>query len=125
MSSVDVLSAFELNKLLVNKSAEVDEALKSYREANQEWVLADRTARIARAQAYLLSKGKTVAEREAFVEIECDQETFAEHRLDALRNGAKEALRARLSQLSAQQSMASALREELRFSRTDNYSGQP
>lgn len=115
--SSGLVTPAELNTAMLDKSAQVDEALDQYREANREWVNADRTARIARAQAYLVSKGKTVAEREAFVEIECDSETFEEHRLDSLRNGAKEALRARLAQLNALQSMASAIREEMRLAR--------
>lgn len=115
----DVLTAAELNSMMIAKSREVDSALEAFRVANEEWVQADRVARRAEAQAYLLSKGKTVPERRALVELECEDELFDEHRLDALRNAAREALRARLAQLSALQSLASAAREEMRLARTE------
>jgi hypothetical protein len=113
--TTDVLTAAELNSRMIAISQQVDDALTEYREASERWVGADRTARIARAREYLKADGKTVAEREAQVEIRCDIETWEEHRLDALRNAAREALRARQAQLSAAQSLAAALREELKF----------
>lgn len=112
------LTAREMSGLMVAKSREVDDALSEYRKVTSGWVEADRTMRIARAKAYLATDGKTVAERQAEVELQTDAETFSATLLDAKRNGAKEALRARLSQLSALQSQATALREELKLVRT-------
>ena len=122
MNDTYVMTAHEMSGLMVAKSRELDEALSEYRSVTRGWVEADRTMRIARAMAYLMADGKTVAEREAQVELSTDAETFSATLLDAKRNGAKEALRARHSQLSALQSTATALREELKLVRTDNYS---
>lgn len=115
---MSVLSAFELNTAMVEKSREVDLALDEYRRYNRQWAEAENVSRKKQAQAYAFVKGKTVPETRALIDLECDEELSQALLADVLRNSAKEALRARMSQLSALQSMASALREELRFGRT-------
>jgi hypothetical protein len=117
-----VLTAYDLNQQMMAKSREVDEALVEYRRAADQWATAEHTSKRSQAQAYLTAKAKTVGEREALVFIQCEAEILSASTFDALRNGAKEALRARLAQLSALQSQATALREEIRLARTDNYS---
>jgi hypothetical protein len=115
MTNQDVLTAAELNSRMIAISQQVDDALTEYRTQTEQWVQADRASRLCKAQAFLTARGKTVAEKEALVEVACDQETFKAIRTDALRNAAREALRARQAQLSAAQSLAAALREELKF----------
>jgi hypothetical protein len=46
-----------------------------------------------------------------------EEHLFAEQMAEGLRDVAKEALRARLAQLSALQSMATTIREEMRLAR--------
>jgi hypothetical protein len=121
----DVLTAYDLNTQMVAKSHEVDDALTEYRDATELWVEADRVSRRARAQAFVTAKGKTVAQNEALVDIATESETYEAEKWKALREVMRESLRAKLSQLSALQSQAGALKEELRLARTDNYQGGP
>jgi hypothetical protein len=64
----------------------------------------------------------TVGDIEAALYLMCSDAKFEELRTGALEHGADRALRAYMAQLSALQSQATALREELRLARTDNFS---
>jgi len=101
---------------MLDKSREVDVALENYRDLNTAWVEADRASRVARNTALLTAEG-TVGERQAKAEQAADGPIYAEKMASALRDSAKEALRARLAQLSALQSLATTVREELRLAR--------
>ena len=113
-----VLSAFELNQLMLQRSRDWDTALAQYAEASELWGQAHNLARKRQAQAFAFCKGKTVNETRALVDIECDEELSAEVRLEILRNSASKALEAAKGQMSALQSMSSALREEIRMARS-------
>jgi hypothetical protein len=126
----DVLTAYELYTQMVAKSAEIDQALTEYK--SQALAHADAEVQAERAQALArpgvkkeLGPKATVGDIKAAVFLLCGDQILNELRTDALRNGSDRALKAYLAQLSALQSLASALREEIRLNRTDNYTGGP
>jgi hypothetical protein len=122
--SDDILTAFELNKQMVAKSEEIDTALLRYRDVTREWVEASRQLRQNTAIQYAKGvAGKNQAEREAAMNSEIEEFVFAEERLKAEREIGKEYIRAKTAQLSALQSQAGALREELRLVRTGPQEG--
>jgi len=110
----DLITPHELQRAMLAKSREVDEALEDYRTRNLAWVEADRASRVARNTALLSTEG-TVGERTAKAEQAADGPIYAERMAAALRDSAKEALRARLAQLSALQSLATTVRTEMQM----------
>jgi hypothetical protein len=117
----DVLTAHELYGQMVAKSAEVDQAVAEYRKQALNYATKKHESERDQAIAYPTTKG-TVDERKAAVYRLVNVSILEELRADALRNGADRALKAAMAQLSALQSMASALREEIRLARQDNFS---
>lgn len=116
--SQDILTAYELNRQMVDKSAEIDTALLRYRDVTREWVQASSKLRQNTAIQYAKGiAGKNQAEREAAMNAEIEEFVFEEERLKAERDIGKEYIRAKTSQLSALQSQAAALKEELRLAR--------
>jgi hypothetical protein len=115
------LTAFELNSQLVAKSVEVDQAVAEYKLQARVYADAKHASEMDQAVAYPSTKG-TVRERETAVYRLCGDSILLELRAEALRNSADRALKAHMAQLSALQSMAAALRQELALARTDNYS---
>lgn len=102
----------EANRL----SGLLDKGIAALRDASVRHAQADHAYRKARAIAYLQASG-TVAEREAHADIET-----AEGRLDrdlaaGESEAAREAVRARRTQLSAVQSLLNAHRAEAEFVR--------
>ena len=109
----------ELTDLVVEAnrlSGLLDKGIAALREASVRHAQADHHYRKSRAIAYLQASG-TVAERDAHADIET-----AEGRLDrdlaaGEAEAAREAVRARRTQLSAVQSLLNAHRAEAEFSR--------
>ncbi len=120
--TADVLTAYEVNRQMTAKSREIDQALDEYRHNTDLWVVASSNLRKHRAIQYTKVPGKNQAEREAAMSTEIEDFIYEEERLKAAREVGKEFIRARTAQLSALQSGASALREELRLARVDNFS---
>lgn len=122
----DVLTAFELSQAMVNKSHEIDQAVAEYKRQSKDYATAKHASELGQAQAQgMLPKGGTVDQRKAIVVVQCERLIAHEYMTDALKNGADKALRAYTAQLSALQSLATALRAELQMARMDNYSGVP
>jgi hypothetical protein len=71
----------------------------------------------ANANAYLATSG-TVGEREAQVDKTIADERYAAHLAEGLAQSALEAVRNRRTQLSVLQTVAGAIKEEMRFERT-------
>ena len=113
----DLLTPQALQTAMLAKSGEVDAAIEEYRQAIAAHVEADRQKRIALNTALLSVDGKSAPERRAKAEQASEEHLYAEAMADARREVAKEALRARLAQLSAVQSMATTIREEMRLAR--------
>jgi hypothetical protein len=114
----DIQTAFALNVQMVEKSKEIDAALMRYRDMTREWVEASRKLRQNVAIQYARGvPGKNQAEREAAMNSEIEEFVFDEERLKAEREIGKEYIRAKTAQLSALQSQAGALKEEIRLAR--------
>ena len=119
-----VLTAFELNQQLVAKATEVEKALTELRFAGKNWADCDRDLKMAQSQEYAKGvSGKNETERKAAVYALTAGQDYAQQMAKVRYDIAKEALRAKMAQLSAMQSNAAALREELRLARTSDYAG--
>lgn len=90
-------------------------SLDEYRERNSAWVELERDHRHARAVAIPRLKSKLVADREAELFLMTEDEWTEAEMAKALRDSAKEALRANQAILSGLQSVAGAHREETRL----------
>lgn len=112
-----LLTPQQLQQAMLEKSGEVDTALTEYRQAVERHVHADARRRIAFNTSLLAVEGKSAPERKAKAEQATEEHIFAEEMAEGLRDSAKEALRAKLAQLSAYQSMATTIREEMRLAR--------
>lgn len=100
----------------------IDDLVNSLREQGEKAAREDCAYRLAYSRAVLAAKagpGKlTVLELEATADIETIDQRVAAKVAEALADSAKQALLARRSQLSALQSVATAVREELSMART-------
>jgi len=114
---MELLTPHDLQRALLAKSAEIDEALDEFRIACLAWPDADRAARIARNTALLTAEGKSADIRMAKAEQAAEEPIYAEKMKGALKESAKSALNARLAQLNALQSLSSTVREEMRLAR--------
>lgn len=112
-----MITVAEMNSELVRLSHRLDEAQSSLVAAVQEDAEAQREYRKARANAYLATSG-TVGEREASVDKTTADERYAAHLAEGLSKAALESVRNFRSQLSALQTMAGAVREEMKLART-------
>jgi hypothetical protein len=123
----DVLTAIDLNRSMTEKSHEVDEAVTELRKQTMAHAIAEFASEKAQALARPgvkknLGPKATVDDIKAAVFLMCADTKFEELRSGALEHGADRALRAYMAQLSALQSQATALREELKFNRV--YTGE-
>lgn len=109
------LSLGELNHRMIAAADAVYAALDEYRTRNALWVEAERDHRHARALARPEILGATVGDREDALFLRTRDAWFKAEMAKALRDTAKEALRACQAVLSGLQSVASAHREEARM----------
>lgn len=113
----DILTAFQLNQLMMKLSRDIDDAVGEYKLRAEEFAAVKTTSEFAAATAWPMNDKRTVDEKRSLVTIATSKELFAELKAEALRNSADRALKAAMAKLSACQSLAAALREELRFNR--------
>jgi hypothetical protein len=111
VSDTYVLTAFELSKQMVAKSHEIDEALTELRDFRQT------------SEKFLTAKGATIKDRESLVNLECEDAIYEELKWKNLKEVFKKTVDVRMGQLSALQSLSSALREELRLNRVGPQEG--
>lgn len=102
---------------MLRLSRSLDEAQAELARCVRDEADADRSFRLAKANAYLATSG-TVGEREAAVDKTIADERHRAHLAEGLTKSALEAVRSRRTQLSVLQSVAGAVKEELRFTRT-------
>jgi hypothetical protein len=102
----------DLEEKLLATIAELRDASDNLTDLSREWAKADHAYRRAKSIAYLASAG-TVAERQAHVDKACDEEREKAHGADALREAAKEKVRALQSEITAYQTIAGLLRSEM------------
>jgi hypothetical protein len=113
----DLLTPHEVQQFMLDKSEELDEALREYRYRLDAYPEAKRIARVATHNATLAVEAKTVDERKAKAELIAEQQIFAEEQAEALRDSARAAWQTKLAQLNAGQSLSSTVREEMRLAR--------
>lgn len=94
----------------------LDKGIAALREASVRHAQSDHAYRKARAIAYLQAAG-TVAEREAHADIQTSEGRLDRDLAAAEAEAAREAVRARRTQLSAVQSLLTAHRAEAEFAR--------
>jgi hypothetical protein len=109
------LTIAQLNRRLLDAADGVGEALRELREANSDWVEAERDYLHAKAVARAHAKAKLVADREDEIYLMIEREWVVAKTAAARRESAKEALRATMAILSGIQSVASAHREEAKL----------
>lgn len=101
----------ELEEKLIELAKEIRTATDNYSHLAREHAEKDHVYRKAKAIAYLATSG-TVPERTAYVDKACDGERLNAHLSDALREAAKERLRALQAELSAFQSVVGMYKAE-------------
>ena len=114
METLD-LTLGQLNHRLLEAADAVDAALVEYRICNSQWVEAEMAHREARARVRPELTGKLAADREDELFLRTKHEWFNAEMKKALRDTAKEALRATMAILNGLQSVASAHRDEARL----------
>lgn len=101
------LSQVEIEQEIVRISALSERAVTELARRAVSAAEADAAYRVAHAQAYLMTSGKTVNERESQAMLECADERLAAKIAEAMVLGATEAARSYRAQLSALQTLAS------------------
>lgn len=104
----------QLEHLIMGAVEELREARRKLEPLAQDWALADQSYRKAQSIAYAKSSG-TIPERKAFVDDQCNQEMYAAHSLEAIKEAAKENVRALQTEVSAYQTLASLLKSEMQM----------
>ena len=115
--SVDDLTPAQLNSQLMDLSHEVGKAVNEVRQRSLQYADADRAYKRAYAEAYLDASG-TIAERERTADLESLEARYALKGAEGLMRSADLALRAKMAQLNALQSVASSVRQEHRWGQT-------
>jgi hypothetical protein len=123
VSDTYVLTAFELSKQMVAKSHEIDEALTELRDSAELYPQAYKVMLRQTSEKFLTAKGATIKDRESLVNLECEDAIYEELKWKNLKEVFKKTVDVRMGQLSALQSLSSALREELRLNRVGPQEG--
>jgi len=120
------MSTTELNARLLEASSNLQALVDAQPQLVHTEVEANKLAKLAEATTLttlladdrLNGVKRTVPEYTALVDKACLDERYKADLAEGLRKSNELAIRAAMSKLSAMQSVASALREEMRFSRT-------
>jgi hypothetical protein len=113
----DIYSNRAMVDRMIAASHALDEAQAELETCVRRRANAEAEYRKAKANAYLATSG-TVGEREAQVDKTIAAERYAAHLAEGLAQSALEAVRNRRTQLSVLQTVAGAIKEEMRFERT-------
>jgi hypothetical protein len=113
----DIYSNRAMVDRMIAASHALDEAQAELETCVRRRANAEAEYRKAKANAYLATSG-TVGEREAQVDKTIADERYAAHLAEGLAQSALEAVRNRRTQLSVLQTVAGAIKEEMRFERT-------
>jgi hypothetical protein len=113
----DIYSNRAMVDRMIAASHALDEAQADLETCVCRRANAEAEYRKAKANAYLATSG-TVGEREAQVDKTIADERYAAHLAEGLAQSALEAVRNRRTQLSVLQTVAGAIKEEMRFERT-------
>lgn len=113
MAADDVTPA-QLNEWLLDLSKEVSHALTECSQSAREAAEADRAYKQAWSEAYLQAEG-AVRNREVMADAHTLDERYAAKDAEARSRSADLAVRARMAQLNALQSVAASVRQEHRW----------
>ncbi len=113
----DIYSNRAMVDRMIQASHALDESQAELETRVRQRANAEADYRKAKANAYLATSG-TVGEREAHVDKTVATERYAAHLAEGLAQSALEAVRNRRTQLSVLQTVAGAIKEEMRFERT-------
>lgn len=116
MSEIPTIA--DLNRELLDYSHKLDEALDELAKQSRTWATAKRDQLKAEARAYAAAKAEgidTEAGRSRVVRDRTIDERFAADMADALKESAALAVRARMTQISARQSVGSGTRTEMQM----------
>lgn len=102
----------ELEEKLLAAVAELRDATDTLTDLAREWAKADHYYRHAKAVSYLASEG-TVQARQAHVDKACKEEREKAHTADALREAAKEKVRALEVEISAYQTLGGLMKSDM------------
>ena len=112
---------YVLNQQLLAAIRDLDAALLELRDQSQKFADAERNYRRAKSEALLQVEGRNVQEREAraekvmFAVGALGDIRYARDLADGLKGAASQAVKAKTQVVSAIQTMASGMREEMRF----------
>lgn len=105
-------NAAELTPVLIQAAHELENALVELEQLSKDWAEAERIYREAKARAYLVAEGTTVAEKEAQMEPKINMLRYERDMKEGLKVAALESVRSRRTQVSAIQTLAGLSREE-------------
>lgn len=106
------MTKHELEEKLLATIAELRDASDTLTDYARQWAVADHYYRHAKAVAYLAATG-TVAERQAHVDRVCKVEREKAYTAEALREAAREKVRALQTEISAYMTLAGLMRSEM------------
>lgn len=114
------MDAHEMTVELVRLSRNIDAGLTALRQSSQEYAIAERDYRKAKAEAWVAAADfdGLAAAREAHVNAQTADQRYLRDLADGARRVALEAVRARQAQMSALQSLMNAHRSEAELART-------
>lgn len=125
---IDLPSPGDLVKEMARLSRQLDEALRFIRDQAKKYAEDENAYRMARAKLQLKANDSvrdgygierpTVDEKGAFVDLNTPKERVDAHLAAALLKAGFEAIKSRRAQLSALQSTANAVKEEIALGRT-------
>ena len=107
----------ELVAEMFRLSQNLDKGLEYLLDMSREWAESESAYRRDKAIAYLSATG-SARTREMVADEKCEKQRHAAYLARGQKEAAKEAVRARRTQISALQSALSAVREEMGFAKT-------
>jgi hypothetical protein len=107
----------DLQRLMLAKSTEIDQAVAEQKERGLAWVNADKDKRVAMNTALATAEGANAQERKAKAELTCEPLIYAEQMASVLKDSALEALRAKRDQLGALNALSYTIRTEMQMAR--------
>ena len=85
---------------------------------SREWAEAENAYRQAKAVTFLAAESNTVAGRQMISDSRCEKQRHRAYMARGQKEAAREAVRARRTQISALQTALNVLKEEMGFSKT-------
>lgn len=117
VSTQGVVTTDDLTETMLEAIEQLQAAHADLEESGRRWTIAENAYRMAKAKAYQIAEG-TVQARQAEVDLHTENERLACHQAEADKISALELVRSLRAQLSAIQTIANSVREEIGFAKT-------